>query len=220
MTPSSLRALRETYFSALLSDSMDALGVMDQALPARIRPLDESLVMVGRARTAQFRDLTEKLTDDAEHYRLEIQFVDSLRADDVAVFSCGDSGRIAPWGSLLSTAANVRGAAGALMDGMVRDILDIRAMKFPVYHGGIAPLDSKGRGTVIAIDQPVLCGGVRIETGDLVFGDADGCVVVPQAIEADVLRIAAERLKGERGTVKALREGRSLAEVFAEFRVL
>jgi 4-hydroxy-4-methyl-2-oxoglutarate aldolase len=215
-----LDAMRETYFSALLSDSLDAMGYMDQALPSRIRPLDESLVMVGRARTALFEELDSVLADDEEHYRLEISFVDSLGKDDVAVFSCGQSGRIAPWGSLLSTAASVRGAAGAVMDGMVRDILDIRAMKFPVFHGGIGPLDSKGRGRVAAIDLPIQCDGVRIVTGDLVFGDADGCVVIPRHVEADVLKIAAERLKGERDTVLALRAGRSLADVFGEFRIL
>lgn len=220
MATLSLPQMRDRFFSALLSDALDAVGVMDQALPAGIRPLDESLVMVGRARTAQFRELTERLADDAEHYRLEIAFVDSLKADQVAVFSCGNSGRIAPWGSLLSTASSVRGAAGALMDGMVRDILEIRSMKFPVYHGGIAPLDSKGRGQVVAIDEPILCGGVRVATGDLVFGDADGCVVIPQAVEPEVLRIAEDRLRGERNTLSALREGRSLADVFAEYQVL
>jgi 4-hydroxy-4-methyl-2-oxoglutarate aldolase len=212
--------IRKTMFSALLSDSLDALGYMDQALPARIRPLDETLVMVGRARTALFRELHGKLDDDAEHYRLEIAFVDSLAKDDIAVFSCGTSGRIAPWGSLLSTASHVRGAAGALMDGMVRDIQEIRAMRFPVYHGGIGPLDSKGRGQVVAIDQPIDCAGVRVAPGDLIFGDADGCVVIPQQIVPDVLRIAEQRLKGERNTVQALRDGRSLADVFAEYQIL
>jgi 4-hydroxy-4-methyl-2-oxoglutarate aldolase len=215
-----LGAMRETFTSALLSDSLDALGCMDQALPSRIRPLDEGIVMVGRARTALFEELESVIPDDEEHYRLEISFVDSLAKDDVAVFSCGQSGRIAPWGSLLSTAASVRGAAGAVMDGLVRDILDIRAMKFPVFHGGIGPLDSKGRGRVFAVDVPLECGGVQVSAGDLVFGDADGCVVIPQNLEADVLRIAAERLKGERNTALALRAGRSLADVFKEFRIL
>jgi regulator of RNase E activity RraA len=153
-------------------------------------------------------------------YALEIKLIDSLAPGDLPVFACGKTGRIGPWGGLLSTAAMVRGAAGAVMDGLVRDIREIRAMKFPVFHAGVGPLDSKGRGILAQIDVPIECAGVRVATGDLVFGDADGCVVVPQAIEAEVIAAARERLKGERGTMEALRAGRKLGDVFAEFGVL
>lgn len=211
--------MRQQFFSALLSDTLDALGFMHQAFPARVRPLDDDLVMVGRARTAQFVDVYEP-PKEANPYELEIKLVDGLKRDDVAVFSCGTSGRIAPWGALLSTAAQVRGAAGAVMDGLVRDIRDIRAMKFPVFHGGICPLDSKGRGRIVELDATIDCFGVSVSPGDIVFGDADGCVVVPQAVENDVFRLASERLRGERGTLQALRNGRMLADVYSEFGVL
>jgi len=114
----------------------------------------------------------------------------------------------------------VRGAAGALMDGMVRDIAEIRELKLPVFHGGIGPLDSKGRARVIDTDVAVECGGVAIAPGDLIIGDADGVVVVPQAIEAAVVTAATEKLKGENNTKAALLAGRSLAEVYEEFGVL
>ncbi len=211
--------MRQQFFSALLSDTLNSLGYMSQALPARIRPLDEELIMVGRARTAQFEDVYELPTED-NPYELEITLVDSLRPDDVAVMSCGTSGRIAPWGALLSTASQARGATGAVMDGLVRDIRDIRAMKFPVFHGGICPLDSKGRGKIVALDVPVECFGVAVSPGDLIFGDADGCVVIPRAIEDEVVRLATERLKDERNAIEALRSGRLLTDVFAEYRVL
>ena len=138
----------------------------------------------------------------------------------IALTGTGTSGRIAPWGELLSTASKVRGAAGALMDGAVRDIKAIRAMGFPVFHGGIAPLDSKGRGRIVELDVPVECAGVRVCPGDLIFGDADGVVVVPQPLEAQVLAAAFEKLKGERSTLAELRAGISLGEVFAKYGVL
>ena len=72
------------------------------------------------------------------------RLIDSLQPGDIPVFACGNPVRIAPWGELLSTAARARGAAGAVMDGCTRDIKAIRAMGFPVFHGGIAPLDSRG----------------------------------------------------------------------------
>ena len=136
--------------------------------------------MVGRARTAQFMEVDHHEAG-TNPYELEIALIDSLATDEIPVFACSNPARIAPWGELLSTAAQVRGAAGALMDGCTRDIKAIRAMGFPVFHGGIAPLDSKGRGRVMAIDVPVRCAGVKVATGDLIFGDADGVVVIPRA---------------------------------------
>lgn len=212
--------MREHLFCSLLSDVLDELGCTEQAMPARIRPLDDSLVMVGRARTAIFADVYDRPAPGQNPYELEIALIDSLKGDEIPVFACGASGRIAPWGSLLSTASAVRGAAGALMDGLVRDIREIRAMRFPVFHAGIGPLDSKGRGQIIALDVGIECAGVRIDAGDLIFGDADGCVVVPKAIEGDVMAAALKKLRGERHTMQALRAGRSLGEVFREFGVL
>ncbi len=214
------KEMRERFFCALISDVLDSLGHMRQALPARIRPVDDGVVMVGRARTMLYADVYAAPAAGENPYELEIALVDSLKRDDVAVCACGGTGRIAPWGGLLSTASKVRGAAGALMDGLVRDIRDIRQLDFPVFAGGIGPLDSKGRGKVIAIDVPVECAGVLINPGDILFGDADGCVAIPKAIEEQVLLVAREKLKGENKTREALLAGRRLGDVFAEFGVL
>jgi 4-hydroxy-4-methyl-2-oxoglutarate aldolase len=214
-----LKEIREKLFCALLSDVLDALGCMDQALPARIRPLDDASVMVGRARTAIFADIYE-VTPNVNPYELEIAMIDSLNPDEIPVFACGATGRIAPWGELLSTASKARGAAGALMDGMVRDIKAIRTMGFPVFHGGIGPLDSKGRGKIVVLDVPIECAGVKVAPGDLIFGDADGVVVVPKALESQALAAAFEKLKGERNTLAELRAGAKLGDVYAKYGVL
>jgi len=215
----SLVEIRETLFAAVLSDCLDQCGVMKQALPSFIRPLDEGVVMVGRARTAAFMEVYH-VPEGSNPYDLEIALIDSLKPDDIPVFACSNPARIAPWGELLTTASKARGAVGALMDGCVRDIKAVKAIGFPVFHAGIAPLDSRGRGKIMAIDVPVECAGVPVMTGDLVFGDADGVVVIPRAIEAEVLRLAFEKIKGERHTLQALQRGESLAAVFARYGVL
>jgi 4-hydroxy-4-methyl-2-oxoglutarate aldolase len=217
--PFALSDIRSRLFASVLSDCLDAAGAMDQALPARIRPLDEASVMVGRARTAQFMEVVRHEAG-TNPYELEIALIDSLAADEIPVFACSNPARIAPWGELLSTAAQARGAAGALMDGATRDVKAIRALNFPVFHGGIAPLDSKGRGRVMAIDVPVRCAGVRIAPGDLIFGDADGVVAIPQAIEEQVLALAFEKIKGEKRTLDDLRAGEKLGDVFAKYGIL
>src|SRR5215211_2723204 len=217
--PFALSQVRSQLFASVLSDCLDSVGVMDQALPSRIRPLDEASVMAGRARTAQFMEVDHHEAS-TNPYELEIALIDSLARDEIPVFACSNPERIAPWGELLSTAAQVRGAAGALMDGCTRDIKAIRAMNFPVFHGGIAPLDSKGRGRVMALDLPVLCAGVKVASGDLIFGDADGVVVVPRSIEEQVLTLAVEKIKGEKRTLNDLRAGEKLGDVFAKYGIL
>ena len=214
-----LQQIREQLFTSVLSDCLDQAGAMKQAMPARIRPLDECKVMAGRARTAAFMEVYH-VPEGSNPYELEIALIDSLKPDEIPVFACSNPARVAPWGELLSTAAKARGAAGALMDGCTRDVKPIRAIGFPVFHGGIAPLDSKGRGKIMAIDIPVECAGVPVSSGDLIFGDADGVVVIPQAIEDKVLRLAFEKAAGERNTLRDLRRGDKLADVFARYGIL
>ena len=214
-----LASIRESLFTAVLSDCLDSVGLRNQALPSRIRPLDDTKVMCGRARTAAFIE-THHVEAGSNPYELEIALIDSLMPDDIPVFACANSLQVAPWGELLSTAARVRGAAGALMDGCIRDVKPIRAMGFPVFHGGIGPLDTKGRAKIAAIDIPVLCAGVAISPGDLIFGDADGVVAVPQTAEAEVLRLAFEKVSGEKRTLADLERGDRLADVFARYQIL
>lgn len=211
--------LRARLFTAVLSDTLDGLGYRHQALPPEIRPLDDSLVMAGRARTGLYREVFH-VEPGENPYELEIALVDDLKPGEVAVLACCGSRRIAPWGELLSTAARARGAAGCVTDGFVRDVRSTREMRFPVFHGGIAPLDSKGRGKVTAIDVPVEIGGVLVEPGDLVFGDADGVVVVPRAIEGETIAAALAKLDGENKTREALERGEKLADVFKRHGIL
>ena len=156
-----IEEIRSRLFASVLSDCLDQAGYTKQALSSRIRPLDEASVMVGRARTAAFMEVYH-VAEGVNPYELEIALIDSLQADEIPVFACSNPARVAPWGELLSTASRVRGAAGALMDGCVRDIKPIKAMGFPVFHGGIAPLDSRGRGKIMALDVPIECDGVAV----------------------------------------------------------
>jgi regulator of RNase E activity RraA len=210
---------RAKLYAAVLSDVLDAQGYRHQVLPPHIRPLDEELVLVGRARTGLYRDVYH-VPRGHNPYELEIALIDDLRPGDVPVLGCGGSGRIAPWGELLTTACRARGANGCLTDGLVRDVKAVRGLKFPVFHGGIGPLDSKGRGEVAAIDVPIECAGVTVNPGDLVFGDADGVLVVPQPIVKPTLKLALEKVEGEDRTREELQRGALLAEVFKKYGVL
>ena len=206
--------------AAILSDIVDSLGLMRRAMRPFVRPLDDAQVMVGRARTGLYMP-AYALREGENPYEVEIALVDDLQPQEVVVLACnGPTERIAPWGELLTTAAQVRGAAGCVTDGLVRDVRLIRAMGFPVFHGGIGPLDTKGRARMVERDVRVECGGVSIEPGDLVFGDVDGVVVIPRSHEHAVMDLALEKVRGEDNTRDALLQGESLANVFKRLGIL
>jgi regulator of RNase E activity RraA len=185
-----------------------------------VRPLAEELVLCGRARTGLYA-AAYHVAEGENPYAVEIALVDDLQPGEVAVLACnGPTDRIAPWGELLSTAASLRGAVGCVTDGLVRDVRAIKRMGFPVFHGGIGPLDSRGRGHMIARDVPVECAGVPVRSGDLVFGDADGVVVVPSEVEDAVIAAATEKVSGEDRTREALARGLKLADVYDTYGVL
>jgi 4-hydroxy-4-methyl-2-oxoglutarate aldolase len=207
-------------YTAVLSDTMDGMGCMKQAMKPFIRPVDDNLVMMGRARTGLYM-ITYGHADGENPYELEMKLIDGLKPGEVAVLACnGPTDRIAPWGELLSTASKARGAHGCVTDGLVRDLRHIKAMRFPVFHGGIGPLDSKGRARMAEIDTEVMCGGVTVRSGDLIFGDIDGVVVIPKAIETEVLARAIEKVTSENATRKELQEGKLLMEVYEKYGVL
>jgi 4-hydroxy-4-methyl-2-oxoglutarate aldolase len=212
--------LKQQLYSAVLSDVMDEIGLTQQALRPFVRPVDDSLVTMGRARTGLFVD-TYSVREGENPYEVEIALLDDLKPEDVPVLSCnGPTNRIAPWGELLTTASKARGAVGCVTDGLVRDVRHIRELQFPVFHGGIGPLDSRGRARMIEMDTPVECAGVKVRSGDIVFGDIDGVVIVPQLHAHEVIERALKKITSENHTRDELREGKLLREVYEKYGVL
>lgn len=211
--------VRQTVYVPAICDILDDLGFRNQAMHQRLRPLDaDNCAIAGRART--FRWMDTDYCVEADPYGLEIDAMDSLRPGDVAVHSTDHACTNAPWGELMSTLAKRNGSAGCICDSLIRDCRKIMAMGYPVFHAGIRPVDSKGRGRVMAYDVPVRCGDVLVNTGDLVIGDFDGVVVVPKHVENRVLELAAAKIDKENASRRELLNGRSLRAVYDEFGVL
>jgi regulator of RNase E activity RraA len=209
-------AARNLY-TGVISDACDASGHRDRALRPDIRPIDETRALVGRAKTVVWAPIFHV---PPRPYDREIAAIDSLRPGEVFVMAVGRSEQIVPWGELLSTATLARGGRGAVLDGLVRDSGRIKAMGLPVFCTGRRPYDSSGRGLVVDADVPVALDGVSIAPGDLIFGDADGVVIIPAAIETEVLERAWAKVTGENATRSALQAGASLAEVYARHGIL
>ena len=213
--------VRGNLYVAAVCDILDAMGRRQQAMHQRLRPLlpdRHNCGFVGRARTFRWMETDYVVEDDP--YGLEIEAMDSLGPGDVVVHSTDYAGTNAPWGELMSTVAQRIGAVGCVCDSQVRDCNRIIEMRVPVYCAGIRPLDSQGRGRVMAYDVPVMCGEVLVRPRDLVFADFDGIVVIPKEVEDEVLERARQKAGKESASRAELLAGKTLREVYDKYGVL
>jgi regulator of RNase E activity RraA len=209
--------IEKSLYTAVIADALDELGQHDQAMREYLRPLSPDCRFVGWARTIVCQDVYYV---PADPYGMELEAVDSILPGEVVAVSTGESKRNAPWGELLSTAAMARGARGAVIDGLVRDVSKIQALGFPLFAAGIKPVDSKGRGLVVDYNVPVMCGGMVVNPGDLVVGDFDGVVVIPTHLVEETLRLATEKVDKENHSRRELAGGAYLSDVYAKYGVL
>ena len=212
-----LELMRQSLYSAVVCDALDAFGRPHQSPRVSLRALTCPGVLIGRCRTTLWADMAHS---DPHPYAKELEAVDGCCPDDVLIAAAGGSMRSGIWGELLSTAARNRGCVGAIVDGAVRDVAKMTAMGFPVFARGTNPCDSKDRQRVIDIDVPVDIEGVTFSPGDLVVADADGIVVVPQEIEPRVIQYALDKVHGENAVRAAILEGMAATEAYRRFGVL
>lgn len=209
--------LQAKLYTAVISDVLDAMGLRDQVMRADLNALQEGSVVAGRARTLLAVDYYERLE---QPYATELEFIETLVPGDLVVAGTNQSTQNGLWGELLSTASKVRGARGAIVDGFIRDVRKIKQLGFPLWCTGTKPVDSAGRGLTLAYDCTVKCGGVLVHPGDVVFGDEDGVVVIPQGVVSQVVKTALDKVEAEDATRNALRDGMPFSEVFEKFGVL
>lgn len=213
-----LSLLRQVVSSAAAADYMDSTGSRTHCLPHAIRGM--SIVrtpMVGYA-----YPVTTESVDVApeQHYVGLLASLDAVEADDVYLISSLGRDDVALWGELLSTSCQAKGVAGVVCDGLVRDMAQVDALGFPCFARGTAPYDINGRMEIIDHGKPLEMGGVKIHLGDLIIGDADGIVVVPERLIEGLLETVVEKKKVEIDFLEALRSGMKISDAFAEFQIL
>ena len=212
-----LDMMRSDLYSAVVADALDGLGYSHQSPRLQLRPYTTTSLLVGRCKTTLWEELDEV---DPSPYELELKAVDECQPDDVLIAAAAGSLKSGIWGELLSTAANNSGCVGAIVDGAVRDVQKMRAMKFAVFARGTSVYDSQDRQRVIAVDTDVEMDGVTFSAGDLVLADEDGVVVVPQAIEAAAISAAWSKVHAENVTRDAIRDGMKATAAYKKYGVL
>ena len=168
-----LAKVRAELSTAQLGDVLDTLGRRHQFLPPEICSAMPGATLVGRAMPL----LEVAATPDDHSFGLMFEALDSLGKNEVYVAAAG-APPFALWGELMTTRAQAQGAAGAVLDGYMRDTREIRAMTLPVFARGSYAQDQRGRGRVVAYREPVRIAEVAVRPGDLIVGDDDGVLVV------------------------------------------
>ena len=215
-------ALRDTLFTAVVGDVLDKMGWRRQFLPQAIGPLTPAMKVIGRAMPVLEADIFDDSSPSpggAKPFGLMLEALDDLRPNEVYV-ATGGSLRYAFWGELMSTRARYLRAAGAVLNGFVRDASGIEALGFPTFSRGLYAQDQGPRGKVIDFRVTIEIEGVRIAPGDLIFGDREGVLVIPSEIAADAIEAALEKASTENRVATAIRDGMGAREAFETFGVL
>ncbi|ORC35166.1 hypothetical protein B4O97_10575 [Marispirochaeta aestuarii] len=207
----------DACYSAVLMDVMDAMGYRIQCMDPSIRPLNHSMKAWGEAVTIYQEAVTEV---PAKPFQLEMELIDDLERGQIVVAQCNAENLSAFWGGLLSNAAVGRGASGVVTDGGARDYHEITELGFPVFCRGLIPYDSQGRMDGKERNIPVVCGGIRVCPGDLVYADVDGVVVVPGKIAPEVIEKAWQKVQGENTVREELRAGAGIVKTFEKYGIL
>ena len=219
------RLARKELFTAVVGDVLDQMGLYHQFLPPRIKPLEKGMAAIGRAMTVLEADFFQDVGPEtrnplsAKPFGLLFEALDDLAQGEIYICA-GGSPRYALWGGLMTTRALKLKAAGAVMDGYARDTLEILELDFPVFAHGSFAQDQGPRGKVVDWRVPIEIDGIRIDPGDIVFGDVDGVLVIPQEAEEEAFSRALEKARGEAKVAEAIRGGMGAAEAWNKFGIM
>lgn len=216
--------MRKELYSAVIGDILDKMHYLHQFLPQRIQPIDTDMVVAGRAMPVLEADAFEELSNGQnpimkKSFGLMLEALDDLKENEVYICT-GASPSYALVGELMCTRMQILKAAGAVVNGFHRDTKGILELDFPCFSYGRYAKDQAPRGKVIDYRVPIEIEGVRINPGDIIFGDLDGVVVIPKEVETEVIQRAYEKATGEKMVAEAIRAGMGAKESFDKHGIM
>jgi regulator of RNase E activity RraA len=173
--------------------------------------------IVGRAVTALLRAVPPAQATPALSAKHSVAMIDNAKPGEVGIIVVENGLDVAGLGGLMGTTAKVRGMAGVLIDGGVRDVSELRAIGLPTYSRSVVPSSSVGRWASVASNVPVQCAGVLVKPGDIIVAGEDGVVRVPQERAAEVLKRSQEIDDRETKMVPLIRQHKTLSKVVEIF---
>ena len=208
--------MKEKLYTPVVGDILDEIGYVHQFLPQEICPIKEGMKLAGRAMTVLMIDV---FGPQKKPFGLLTEALDQLQEGEIYL-ATGGTGRCAYWGELLTATARTRGAVGAVVNGYHRDTPQVLEQNWPVFSQGAWAQDSSVRTQVVDFRCPIEIGQVSIRDQDLVFGDGDGVLVIPQEVAEEVIEKALEKAAGEKKVRAAIEGGMTATEAFRVFGIL
>jgi 4-hydroxy-4-methyl-2-oxoglutarate aldolase len=208
-------AFIESLFTPLVSDTMDRMGISGQIFDRSIQsiPFDSSLKVAGFAYPCRVVPTNEYIEIDKL-----LEMIDSIPKNAIVLVAADNDIDAALWGGLMSSRAIARGARAAIVNGGVRDFEQIAQLGFPVFGTYRTVTDIRRRGFMHSYNVPITIGGVCVSPGDLIFGDANGVVSIPQTMIAGLMNELDATLTGETKTALGLEQGMPATELFKNFK--
>jgi len=201
---------------ASVSDAVDTVVGKPGFMAHDMRPIVNGR-FAGRAVTALVKPApTEKATPPLA-VKHAVEMIDDAKPGEVGVIVVEDGLDTAGIGGLMGTAAKARGMAGIIVDGGVRDVVELRDMGLPVFGRSVTPATAVGRYASVARNIPVRCAGVSVSPGDIIVAGEDGVVRVPQEKADEVLKKAQEIDAKEEKMIPLIRQFKSLQKAVQIF---
>ena len=180
------------------------------AFASEIKPIDSRVRLCGPAVTVACRPGDNLMLHKAIYV---------AEAGDVLVATVGGYREAGPWGEIMTLAAQARGIAGLIIDGSVRDSRSIMDLGFPVFSKSLS-IKGTTKDCLGLINHPINMGGVTINPGDLILGDADGIVLIARQDLAQILSKCKLRREKEEKIKEELKKGKSTLELYGFDKIL
>ncbi len=190
------------YDAPLISDALRLAGV-GGTLKNHLKPMIPEIKLVGKARTVY------TYLPDASAM---VQLISQAEPGDCLVVQTTGGEQFAFMGELMTTAATNRKMSGAVIEGCIRDIQFIRQVRFPIFAIGLIPYGAPAEGYGY-IDVPVVVGGISVKSGDIILGDDNGVVVVPQEHAEKILEMTGAIRKEEERILAELHSGKNIKDI-------
>jgi regulator of RNase E activity RraA len=204
----------EQIYTGALTDVLDDFGLVDQTLDPSIAPLADDMRTAGVAYPVVGRPNCG--IDGEENIRNILRMFGDAPADSVLMYDTNDD-RSAHIGELSVTSLKARGCRGAVVDGGARDVAYILERDFPVFARYNTPADAVPRWEILEWGVETVVGGVEVAPGDVVVGDVDGVVVIPESHREEILREAETLVDTENEVRNAVRDGALPIDAYEEY---
>ena len=209
--------------SGALCDVLDSMGLAQQVLSSALRPVSPGMRIAGPAFCIRGASAAggANVSPPAGKTKPGFEIDRHLSDGCVAVIETGHHREGAVIGGNISLSYTRHGCRGAIVDGPVRDVREFEAQGFMVFATGLSPMSSKGRFAFVDYDVSIsmpghVCNAVRIDPGDYVFADTEGCLAIPSRLVVQVIDDAERLTKVESEIQKALHAGTDREKVYAE----